>query len=451
MRKILTFGFILIYILVPGQKKWTLNECIEYAKKNNLQVISSNYNKKIQENNLIISKNEFLPSVSGNISNTSNFGQTQGFQGSIGRNDNFNNNIGVSANVLLYSGGRLRNQIKKNSFAIKTAEYDLEIVQHNLSLQVIQRYLSILLNKEVMKVKENALENAEKLYKKAEITTEVGTTPKITFIEAEATVAREKQNLKNAKIEVERSLFDLALLLQLKDYKNFDVEDLLLEEKLSDLNILNEDEILEIIEYQPQIKAAKSRIEEAKTQVNIEKSFYYPTISASVGIGTFYFNSLVTDNVGVDAYGNLIKEKGVLKQYENNFSQQASISISVPIFNKGNTKLQVEQALINEDIAQNNLSIQRQEILQNIQKAQFNLESNYEIYKSAQEAEKSAKLALDYAEKSYQAGKTSIYDFNIANNNYVNAKGASIQAKYNYLFSEKILLFYIKDISIKKI
>ena len=257
--------------------------------------------------------------------------------------------------------------------------------------------------------------------------------------------------MKNAKIEVERSLFDLALLLQLKDYKNFDVEDLLLEEKLSDLNILNEDEILEIIEYQPQIKAAKSRIEEAKTQVNIEKSFYYPTISASVGIGTFYFNSLVTDNVGVDAYGNLIKEKGVLKQYENNFSQQASISISVPIFNKGNTKLQVEQALINEDIAQNNLSIQRQEILQNIQKAQFNLESNYEIYKSAQEAEKSAKLALDYAEKSYQAGKTSIYDFNIANNNYVNAKGASIQAKYNYLFSEKILLFYIKDISIKKI
>ena len=102
-------------------------------------------------------------------------------------------------------------------------------------------------------------------------------------------------------------------------------------------------------------------------------------------------------------------------------------------------------ALINEDIALNNLSIQKQEVIQNIQKAQFNLESNYEVYIYAQEAEKSAELALSFAEKSYQAGKTSIYDFNIANNNYVDAKGASIQAKYNYIFSKRVLEFYMEN------
>ena len=443
MNKRLFLGFILICTSVFGQKKWTLNECIEYAKKNNLQVISSKYNQKIQENNLNISKNEFLPSVSGNINNTGNFGQTQGFQGGIGRNDNFNNNIRVSADMLLYSGGRLRKQVEKNMFAVKASEYDLETIQNNVSLQIIQQYLSVLLNKEVVKVRENALEYAEKLYEKAKITTDIGTTPKTILIEAESTLAREKQNLKTAEINVKRSLFDLALLLQLKEYKNFDVEDILLDENLSDLSLLDENKILEITEIQPQIKAAESRIGEAKKQVEINKSFYYPTISASVGIGSFYFNSLVTNNVGIDAQGNIIKEKGVLDQYENNFSQQANLSINIPIFNKGNTKLQVEQALINEDIALNNLSIQKQEVMQNIQKAQFNLESNYEVYIYAQEAEKSAESALSFAEKSYQAGKTSIYDFNIANNNYVNAKGTSIQAKYNYIFSKRVLEFYM--------
>ena len=60
------------------------------------------------------------------------------------------------------------------------------------------------------------------------------------------------------------------------------------------------------------------------------------------------------------------------------------------------------------------------------------------------EAEKSSKLALDFMEKSYQAGKSSIYDLNTARNNYVNAQGSAAQAKYNYLYQVKLLEFYAK-------
>lgn len=58
--------------------------------------------------------------------------------------------------------------------------------------------------------KEGALQKAKKLNKKAEITTRIGSTPRAVFIEAEAIVAKEKQNLTSAQIELERSLFTLA-------------------------------------------------------------------------------------------------------------------------------------------------------------------------------------------------------------------------------------------------
>ena len=132
----------------------------------------------------------------------------------------------------------------------------------------------------------------------------------------------------------------------------------------------------------------------------------------------------------------------LLNQYKDNFNQSLGISANIPIFNKGITKLQVEQAKISENIAKNTLEQQKVEVQQNVQKAYFDANANYENYLAALEAEKSTKLALDFAEKSYEAGRTTIYDLNTARNNFVNAQGSVSQAKYNYIFSMKLLNFY---------
>ena len=203
------------------------------------------------------------------------------------------------------------------------------------------------------------------------------------------------------------------------------------------------DQILDkAFENQPQIKSAESRIRSAEAQTEITQTAFWPTISANAGLGTSYFNSLVTDYAGRDVNGNPIKESGFFKQYKNNFGQQVGLTANIPILNKGITRLNVEQAKINEDIAKNFLLQQKQQVLQNVQQAQFDAESNYQSYIAASQAEKSSKLALDFAEKSYNAGKTTIYDLNIARNNFANAQGSVAQAKYNYLFSLKLLNFY---------
>lgn len=438
MKKVLTIVLGLAFAGLNAQQKWSLRECVDYAVKHNLQVIQNEYSKQIQDSNLKISQKNYLPSVSASMGNNVSFGQASLGTTSI-RNDQFSNSANIGADILIYNNGRLEKTIRKSQFDVEASQYDIENIKNDISLQIAQQYLTTLLNKEIVKISQSATENAKKQYDRAKITTEVGTTAQTIMAEAEAAWAREKQNLKTAEINVGRSLFALAQLLQLKDYKDFDVEDVEVEDKLTP-QLISVDDVLNIAyESQPQIKAAQIRIKSAEAQTEVTKTSFWPTLTASVGVGTFYRNLL---NKRYDEFGNTTKEPGFFQQYKDNFGQQGGVSLNIPIFNKGITKLQVEQSKINENIAKTSLDQQKQTLRQSVQQAQFDADANYEIYLAAEEAAKSTKLAMEFADKSYTAGRTTIYDLNIARNNYANAQGSVEQAKFNYLFSLKLLRFY---------
>lgn len=439
MKRVLTIVLGLTCLAVNAQKKWSLRECVDYATEHNLQVIQNEYSKQVQDLNLKIAKKNYLPSVSANVGNTVSFGQTSFGTGSL-RNDRFSNSANLGADILVFNYGRLEKTVRKTEFDVEASQYDIETIKNDISLQIAQQYLTTLLNKEIVKISQAAVENAQKQYDRSKITTEVGTTAQTVLAEAEAGLAREKQNLKTAEINVGRSLFALAQLLQFQEYKDFDVENVDIPDQLAP-QLKGVDEVLATAyENQPQIKAAESRIKSAVVQTEINKTAFWPTLTASVGIGSFYNNLLNTNNTGSSLF--YVQEQGFFSQYKDNFGQQAAVSLNIPIFNKGITKLQVEQSKVNENIAKVTLQQQKQVIRENVQKAQFDVDANYEIYLSAVQAEKSTKLALDFADRSYAAGRSTIYDVNIARNNYANAQGSVAQAKYNYVFSLKLLNFY---------
>ncbi len=440
MKRVLTIVLGLACLAVNAQKKWSLRACVDYATEHNLQVIQNEYSKQVQDLNLKIAKKNYLPSVSANVGNTVSFGQTSFGTGSL-RNDRFSNSANLGADILIFNYGRLEKTVRKTEFDVEASQYDIETIKNDISLQIAQQYLTTLLNKEIVKISQAAVENAQKQYDRSKITTEVGTTAQTVLAEAEAGLAREKQNLKTAEINVGRSLFALAQLLQLQEYKDFEIEDVDIPDQLAP-QLKEVDEVLATAyENQPQIKAAESRIKSAVAQTEINKTSFWPTLTASVGIGSFYNNLLNTNNTSGSSLF-YIREQGLFSQYKDNFGQQAAVSLNIPIFNKGITKLQVEQSKVNENIAKVTLLQQKQVIRENVQKAQFDVDANYEIYLSAVQAEKSTKLALDFADKSYAAGRSTIYDVNIARNNYANAQGSVAQAKYNYVFSLKLLNFY---------
>ncbi|QHN64747.1 TolC family protein [Bergeyella cardium] len=417
--------------VLAAQKRWSLEDCIRYAEEHNLEIRYAQKNSDIQQKNFDMARREGLPSVAGSVGNDFNFGQSQDVFGNNHSNNSFNNNAGLRASISVYNHSRLNKQIQKSGYEVEASRYDLEKTKNDIYVRIAKQYLTVLLNREVELINKSSYENAAKLLERAEKTTAAGTTAYTVLAEAKAAVAREFQNLKTAEINTHNALFDLAMLLQIEDYKSFDVA----ENPVLDIPERNapisEEKLMEIYNSRPEIKSAEAKIRASEKQTEIAKTAFYPSISASAGVGTFYFRALNSD-----------ENKSFSQQYKDNFGQQLGVSATIPIFNKGITKLQVEQAKLSEELAKTNLQQQKQEVLQNVQRAEYTAQSNYEIYISAVEAEKSAELALDFAEKSYEAGRTTIYDVNIARNNYANAQGSVAQAKFNYIFQLKLLDFY---------
>ena len=158
MKRVLTIILGLSCLAANAQKKWSLRECVDYATTHNLQVIQNEYSKQMQDLNLRIAKKNYLPSVSGNLSNSVSFGQGPLGAGSY-RNDRFNNSPSLGADILVYNNGRLEKTVRKTEFDVEASQYDIETIKNDISLQIAQQYLTTLLNTEIVKISQSAVEN----------------------------------------------------------------------------------------------------------------------------------------------------------------------------------------------------------------------------------------------------------------------------------------------------
>ena len=132
MKKIavLLMSFVSVYSF--SQKKWSLQECVNYAMENNLQVLQNQLNTKTQNNSLDIAKRQYLPSVSGNLNNTASFGQGRDVFGTTNRNDNFSNSANVGADILVFNNGRLEKNIRKTEFEVEASKFDLQRIKNDI-------------------------------------------------------------------------------------------------------------------------------------------------------------------------------------------------------------------------------------------------------------------------------------------------------------------------------
>ncbi|MRJ07807.1 TolC family protein [Ornithobacterium rhinotracheale] len=442
MKKAFLFVFGGLFSLGFAQnQQWSLEQMVDYAKKHNLNLQQNKINTQLIDNRVTAANRQKLPTVSASIgngliagvqgvpitnSNQQYVGKTNGFQ-------LYQNSLSVSANMLLYNHGRLKLNEEKAKLDAQAAQEDLKALENQLTLQILNQYLNVLLQKELvlnfqqkLKLSENQLEQIQKLFNG-------GAIPLSNVYESKTQLARSKQNVATAEVNVQEALFNLAQLLQLKDTKSFDVLTLNLSENPQQLI----DNIDQVIAYayqnQPRIKNAEIKAQSSLKDIELAKTEFWPSLSASYGIGTNYRAYL---NKGIDS-------DRLFDQWWNNHTHNFGLNLNIPIFNKNLTKLNVENAELQAQIAEKDIEIKKQQLKEEIQKAYFNTSSNYQKFIAVQEAVKSAEISMDFAQKSLEAGKITLYDFNQAAERLFSAKSELLQAKYNYIFSLKVLDFYL--------
>ncbi|MGV4438969.1 TolC family protein [Ornithobacterium rhinotracheale] len=437
---LLVFGGLFSLGLAQNQQ-WSLEQMVAYAKQHNLNLQQNRINTQLIDNRVTAANRQKLPTVSASIgngliagvqgvpitnSNQQYVGKTNGFQ-------LYQNSLSVSANMLLYNHGRLKLNEEKAKLDAQAAQEDLKALENQLTLQILNQYLNVLLQKELvlnfqqkLKLSENQLEQTQKLFNG-------GAIPLSNVYESKTQLARSKQNVATAEVNVQEALFNLAQLLQLKDTESFDVITLNLSENPQQL-IDNIDQVIaHAYQNQPRIKNVEIKAQSSLKDIELAKTEFWPSLSASYGIGTNYRAYL---NKGIDS-------DRLFDQWWNNHTHNFGLNLNIPIFNKNLTKLNVENAELQAQMAEKDIEIKKQQLKEEIQKAYFNTSSNYQKFIAVQEAVKSAEVSMDFAQKSLDAGKITLYDFNQAAERLFSAKSELLQAKYNYIFSLKVLDFYL--------
>jgi outer membrane protein len=142
MRKGVLLLILLITSISFGRAQdsnlWTLQECIEYALKNNLAVQRSLLGVEFSEIGRSQSKWSMLPTLNAGMSYGSSWGRTIDPTTNIFRTERFETSgISASASVLLFQTSRLRNTFKQAGIDLESSKYDLEWSKNLVIFDVI--------------------------------------------------------------------------------------------------------------------------------------------------------------------------------------------------------------------------------------------------------------------------------------------------------------------------
>ena len=423
--------FFFISTTIQAQHIWSLEDCIDYALKNNLSLKQSKLNIELNQNEYFQSKMELLPSI--NLSNS--FNNNRGRYINPFTND-FDEEVSSSltltytSNVSLFSGFKNINQIKKAANESLKSIYDLESAQNDLISSIALSYLQILFNQELYQTSETQLDLTKNQQTRIKTLVDAGSLPHGELLNIQSQFALEEQQLIQAENQLNLSKLQLAQLLELEDpYESLDVLKLDIDVPVFEIkNNINKDYAI-ALNTQSSIKASELEINSAIYDLKIAKANYYPSLSLGYRISTLYNNNI----------NNIFSFN---EQLENNQQSAIFLSLNIPIFNKFGVRNAVALSKIQIENSQLNAQQAKNQLRKNMEQAYADQLAAYKRYQATQKAVIALKESFNYINERYDLGMVNSYEFNESKNNLITAKSDELRAKYDLIFKIKLYEFY---------
>ena len=445
--KIVTILAFLTVVFINAQnKKWTLQECVDYALENNISIKQQELSNNLIEEDIVSAKGNFYPSVNASASQNFNFGSYIDNYGSRVSIDSRSNSFGVNTGVTLFNGNRNKNYLLQTKKNLEAAGFDLEKNKNDIMLYVVNSYLNALLSKENLTIAEDQVAISKSQLDKVKSLVDSGSQPMSTLYEAQATLANNEQQLTTAKNNVDLALLSLAQLLQIS-HRGFDVQDVELNINSASLIYNDTDDIYnKALSILPEIRSAELAVENSDISIDIAKGAYLPSLSFSAGLGTSYQHNQGEKDVRaiIDPETNQVVyvPNGFGQQLEDNLGYNMGLSLSIPIFNRNQTKSSVAKAKINKQRAELQLLNSQVQLREDIEKAYADAKAALNQYISAETSLKAQEESFKNAQESYNLGVMTSFDFDQVRNRLVDAKSTLANAKYNFVFRTKLLEYY---------
>ena len=424
-------------------KKWSLKASVDYALENNLSVKRVALTSDLRKEDITLAKSAFLPTASGSASQSYSFGSGVDLATNTRKSaDRRSNSIGINANIDLFNGFKSLNTLEQSKLGYESSQLDLQKMKDDITLNVLNDYLNVLFNKENLKIAEAQVSLSKEQVDRTSRLIESGIQAKGTLLDVEANLASDEEKLVTAQNNLDLAILSLAQLLQLPK-EGFDIEDVVI--NISNAKMLpnSVDEIYsKSLDTRPEIKSAQIGIKNSELAIEIAKADYKPSLSMNVGLNTFYnHNQGQKDDFINPITGDLVSN-GFFTQLDNNFGQSVSLSLRVPIFNGFRTNTAVKKARINNLLSENNLTSQKLNLREVIERAYTDAKSSFKLYEAAKKSFDAQKEAFRFEQEKFEEGQSTSFDFNQVKNRLVDAEANLYRGKFNFIFKTKLLEFY---------
>lgn len=425
----LIIAWSLTCFCLQAQEVWDLRKCISYAIEHNLSI--KRQEATLDQNKVDLNTAQWsrLPNVNGSVGQSFNFGRALQADNTYGNRNTQSTNFSIGTNIPLFTGLQIPNNIALAKLNLKAAIEDLNKAKEDISIQVTSYYLQVLFNEELAKVAHNQVALSKEQLERKVAFFKNGKNSEAEVYEAKSRLAQDEMSAIQADNNYQLALLDLAQALELPTPEGFRIAAPQIED-ITGILSLPDDVYAQALLNKPSIKAAQYRLEGASKSIRIAQSGWFPQLNFSAGLSTNYYNISGIENASFS------------RQWHQNFNKYLQFSLSIPLFNRFETRNRVKSARIQRNALSWQLEESKKTLYKEIQQAYYNAIASEAKYKSSRTASEAAEATFNLMSEKYANGKATATEYNEMRTSWMKALSDHIQARYDYLFRSKILEFY---------
>jgi len=412
----------------PLPARWDLQTCLDYAKKNNIQLNSLRLSARTARQNYLLSRAQREPTLTGGVGLTYTHSKNANpVVGGFQTQSSFSNSLSLSSSMTLYNGGYINNDIKQKNLEIESANLNILQTENDITLSIVQAYLNILLAKENVVYVQDLVNTSVAQVDQGKKEYDAGSIARNAYFELQAQMATDKYNLVTARNAVRQNKLTLKQILQLPIEDTFDIispDTVMSKEAVPALDQV----VATALKDRPEIKNGQLGVDISRYDLLKARAGYLPILTASGNLSSGYSNNNTSDYV---------------EQLDNNFFQQIGITLSIPIFTRRTVKTNVENSKIEIEQSKLNLKNIQTNLAQAIEQAYINVLNAQGQYDAAVEGLKASQETYRIAGEQLKVGAANIVDYLQQKTLYTQAFQVYIQAKYNAALSIRIYDFYM--------
>ncbi len=422
------FAFFLVFpAILSAEERLSLSfeEAISIALKNNPQVQS------LREQILVFEKREkeafsgFLPQLNASAvykRATSNSPaqvglkipsslstMTSSITGKRESMDSYNNySLGLTLNQLVWDFGKTSGQYESAGYLLKSSKDDLRSNLDNLVINIYQSVLNYTLNRELYEAALLYEKQMENHLEMARAQVKAGVRTNIDILRAESDFYNAKINTLKIQNNLKLIKLNLKNLLGIPDETDIEVS----VPKKEEYPELKSENNYEYIQKRAEYLSYKNKIESLRSSLKSAKSGYFPNIYLTGGLtysGYDTDNMVYNWNLGAALSWNIFSGF-----YTSSYEEEVKAQI------------RMYEAMLNQTIRNLYLEIESAKILYLEAKEKLNL--NKLLMQSAEES-------LSLTEARYKSGLGTFLEVSDAQNVFIGAKNAYIQAEYDLVLA----------------